>query len=188
MALEEPLLRWFTDALPHLPQHPANRFLDQVLLVVKQQLGHTQGFAEVAALEGLDETGVGGLNLGADGRFLPQAELRSRMARAAIYALPARYEPFGLSVLEAAAAGCALVLGDIASLRETWAGAALFVPPDDEAALGEALRRLIAAPAERARLAERALRRARALTAAAMAERTLGLYRSLRRPALRATA
>ncbi|MFO1056319.1 MAG: glycosyltransferase family 4 protein [Dongiaceae bacterium] len=119
---------------------------------------------------------------------LPQAAVRARMARAAIYALPARYEPFGLSVLEAAAGGCALVLGDIASLRETWAGAALFVPPDDEAALGEALRRLIAAPAERARLAERALRRARALTAAAMAERTLDLYRSLRRPALRATA
>ena len=54
---------------------------------------------------------------------------------AAIYALPARYEPFRLEVLEAAAPGCALVLGDIASLRELWDGAALFVAPDDDRAL-----------------------------------------------------
>ena len=52
------------------------------------------------------------------------------MGRAAIYALPARYEPFGLSILEAALSGCALVIGDIPSLREIWADAALFVPSD----------------------------------------------------------
>ena len=34
--------------------------------------------------------------------------------------LPARYEPFGLSILEAALSGCALVLGDLPSLRELW--------------------------------------------------------------------
>jgi glycosyltransferase involved in cell wall biosynthesis len=33
---------------------------------------------------------------------LPQNELKRWMAEAAIYALPARYEPFGLSALEAA--------------------------------------------------------------------------------------
>ena len=54
-------------------------------------------------------------------------EMRELYRRAAIYALPARYEPFGLSVLEAAASGCALVLGDIPSLRENWADAAVFV-------------------------------------------------------------
>jgi glycosyltransferase involved in cell wall biosynthesis len=40
---------------------------------------------------------------------LPQSELKRWMAEAAIYALPARYEPFGLSALEAALSGCALV-------------------------------------------------------------------------------
>jgi glycogen(starch) synthase len=64
------------------------------------------------------------------------------LARAAIYALPARYEPFGLSVLEAGLAGCALVLGDIPSLREHWDGAALFVPPDDGRALRTTLNAL----------------------------------------------
>jgi hypothetical protein len=47
--------------------------------------------------------------------------------------LPARYEPFGLSVLEAALSGCALVPGDIASLRGNWDGVAEFVCPDDAA-------------------------------------------------------
>src|SRR5439155_5441375 len=55
--------------------------------------------------------------------------LASWMARASIYALPARYEPFGLSALEAALAGCALVLGDIPSLREVWGDTAIYVNP-----------------------------------------------------------
>ena len=67
-------------------------------------------------------------------------------AAAAIYALPARYEPFGLSVLEAAQHGCALVLGDIDSLRENWDGAALFVDPDDAGALAASWARLAAHP------------------------------------------
>ena len=53
------------------------------------------------------------------GSLSPRA-LAAWLARAAIYCLPARYEPFGLSVLEAALSGCALVLGDIPSLREIW--------------------------------------------------------------------
>lgn len=64
--------------------------------------------------------------------------------RAAVFVLPARYEPPGLTVLEAAQAGCALILGDIPSLRELWDGAALFVPPDDDAALMRAIRTVIA--------------------------------------------
>lgn len=69
--------------------------------------------------------------------------LASWFSRASIYALPARYEPFGLSALEAGLAGCALVLGDIPSLREVWGNAAIFVPPDDAGALRAALQTLI---------------------------------------------
>jgi len=91
---------------------------------------------------------------------LSNAALSAQMSNAAIYALPARYEPFGLSVLEAALCGCALVLGDIPSLREVWADAAVYVPPDDSAALRFALRALIADDAARARLAVAARTRA----------------------------
>lgn len=87
----------------------------------------------------------------------------------------ARYEPFGLSVLEAAQAGCALVLGDIPSLRENWDGAALFAAPDDDDALRDALRRLIEDDALRARFGARARRRAMFMTAARMADEYLGV-------------
>ena len=59
------------------------------------------------------------------------------LRRATIFALPARYEPFGLSALEAGLAGCALVLGDI-PMREVWHDAAMFVPPEQPAALENA--------------------------------------------------
>src|SRR3954447_23579633 len=91
---------------------------------------------------------------------LPAHDIARRMAAASIYALPARYEPFGLSVLEAGLSGCALVLGDIASLREVWGSAALYVPPDDHAALRAVLAQLIADADARETLARAARRRA----------------------------
>jgi glycogen(starch) synthase len=90
----------------------------------------------------------------------PASAMAAHYARAAIFAAPARYEPFGLSVLEAALAGCALVLGDIPSLRENWEGAAVFVPTDDVSALHRALVGLIDAAARRTELGERARVRA----------------------------
>ena len=110
---------------------------------------------------------------------LPREQLARELAQAAIYALPARYEPFGLSVLEAAFSGCALVLGDIASLREVWGAAALYVPPDDPRALHVALQDLIAAPADRERLAQAARTRAQRYTARAMADAYLACYAQL---------
>lgn len=98
------------------------------------------------------------------------------MSRAAVFALPARYEPFGLSVLEAALAGCALVLGDIPSLREHWDGNAVFVPPDDADLLRLALSSLIEDPRLRHTLAMRARRRALGLSARRMARAYLTVY------------
>ncbi|WNG21070.1 glycosyltransferase family 4 protein [Cystobacter fuscus] len=111
---------------------------------------------------------------------LAPGELAGWMARAAIYALPARYEPFGLSILEAALAGCALVLGDIPSLREVWGEAARFVHPDDEDGLARALRELMAHPDEREHLAHAARARALTFTPRRMVEAYLELYAALR--------
>jgi glycosyltransferase involved in cell wall biosynthesis len=101
------------------------------------------------------------------------------MARAAIYALPARYEPFGLSILEAAASGCALILGDIPSLRELWQDAAVFVPPDDPGAIAASIDRLIGDRERRSLLAAAALRRARRYSATRMARGYARIYREL---------
>jgi glycosyltransferase involved in cell wall biosynthesis len=110
---------------------------------------------------------------------LPRGRLAREFATAAIYALPARYEPFGLSVLEAALSGCALVLGDIPSLREIWGPAALYVPPDDHAALRSTLLRLMDEPAERKRLAEAARQRALHFTPERKCDGYLAAYAQL---------
>jgi glycosyltransferase involved in cell wall biosynthesis len=110
---------------------------------------------------------------------LDSAEMLAAYRRAAIYALPAQYEPFGLSVLEAAQGGCALVLGDIESLRENWDGAAAFVDPRDPDRLAAEIEALIGDPGRRASLAIKARLRARRFRAAAMCDATLGLYQRL---------
>ena len=51
-------------------------------------------------------------------------------ASATVFASAARYEPFGLSVLEAALAGMRLVLWELPTFRELWDGAAWFVTPE----------------------------------------------------------
>lgn len=124
-----------------------------------------------------------------DGRAAPRGaylagelaadELAALAGRASIYALPARYEPFGLSILEAALAGCALVLGDLPALRETWQDDAVYVPPGDRGALVAALRALGRDPARRVELADRAIARAHTLTAHRMATAYRELYDEL---------
>ncbi len=116
------------------------------------------------------------------GELAPET-LARHYARASIYALPARYEPFGLSILEAGLAGCALVLGDVPSLREVWRDAALYVPPDDHIALRECLSKLIADEALRTRLATKARARALAYTPQRMARGYLAAYTRILRAA-----
>jgi glycogen synthase len=110
---------------------------------------------------------------------LPPESLACFFCRASIYALPARYEPFGLSVLEAALAGCALVLGDTPSLREVWEGAALFVDPDSTELLQSVLAGLIDRPDLRATLGALARERALTYTPERMAEGYAAAYRDL---------
>jgi glycogen synthase len=116
---------------------------------------------------------------------LEALELALQLARAAIYALPARYEPFGLSILEAGLAGCALVLGDIPSLREVWDEAAVFVPPGDAEALAVMLQTLIRDTARLAQLTALARTRALQLTPERMLIGYLAVYQELLQARLR---
>jgi glycosyltransferase involved in cell wall biosynthesis len=100
-------------------------------------------------------------------------------AKAAIYALPARYEPFGLTALEAALSGCALVLGDIDSLHEVWGPAACYVSPDRRAEWRDTVNDLLTDEVSRARLSAAAMARARHFAPARLARRYLSLYRKV---------
>lgn len=97
-------------------------------------------------------------------------------SRASIYALPARYEPFGLTALEAGLSGCALVLGDIPSLREVWGDAALFVDPEDPASLRDAIKCLISDKGLLAEFSLRARERALGYSIEKTSAAYLGLY------------
>jgi len=110
---------------------------------------------------------------------LSHSALRARMQHAAIFASPARYEPFGLSVLEAASAGCALVLSNIPTFRELWSGAALFVDPNDDRSLHLALAGLCADDRERARLQLAARHRSERYSLVQTADAYRALYRRL---------
>ena len=107
---------------------------------------------------------------------LSAARMAGLLAARPVYATAAVYEPFGLSVLEAALNGCALLLSDIPTHRELWRGAARFVPADDPRAFAEAANALLAAPEEREMLGRSASERARHYTPAAMAERMAAIY------------
>ena len=107
---------------------------------------------------------------------LSDAAVADHLSARPIFASAARYEPFGLAVLEAASAGCALVLSDIPTFRELWDGAATFVAPGDDVAFARAIDALASDPAARIDTGERARARAAHYIPAANARGMADIY------------
>jgi glycogen synthase len=107
---------------------------------------------------------------------LPASKVTARLSQSAIFALPAKYEPFGLGPIEAALSGCALVLGDIPSFREIWGNTAIFVDPWDGKELTKSINDLIDDHWQRAGLAHRARARASEFSPARLAREYLAAY------------
>lgn len=101
------------------------------------------------------------------------------LSKTSIYTLPARYEPFGLSALEAALSECALVLGDIPTLREVWGSAALYADPDNPNELKHQIQSLIQHPSYRKRMAQKARQKARRYSPYRFTEQYLDVYQEL---------
>lgn len=110
--------------------------------------------------------------------WLSPRQVADHLAASPIYVTAARYEPFGLGVLEAAQAGCALVLSDLPTFRELWDQAASFVPLGDPHGYAAAITGLMQDPARRAALGDAARARAGRYTVAAMAAGTLAVYQA----------
>jgi glycosyltransferase involved in cell wall biosynthesis len=107
---------------------------------------------------------------------LSAARVAGLLAARPIYASAAYYEPFGLSVLEAAQTGCALVLSDIPSHRELWDGVASFVGASDDQGFARAIQELLDNPAERERGGELAQIKAESYSPRAMALAMAAIY------------
>jgi glycosyltransferase involved in cell wall biosynthesis len=121
---------------------------------------------------------------------LGEEELARWLSARPVFVSAALYEPFGLSVLEAASAGCPLILSDIPTFRELWDDIAIFVAPRDEEGFTRAIANLVGDDFERAVLGRAAKERAALYSPDAMAAQMAAIYRSLlpavRRPVLAA--
>jgi glycosyltransferase involved in cell wall biosynthesis len=95
-------------------------------------------------------------------------------AESAIYVCTSLYEPFGLSPLEAALCGCAIVAREIASMREVWANAALYFRDAED--LSVVLRQLFEDPELLRRYQQRAVEWARMFSRERMVESYRTVY------------
>ena len=71
-----------------------------------------------------------------------EVQMRALYSQSAIYVATSRYEPFGITAVEAALSRCAIVANDIPSHREVWGDAALYFDANDAASLADVLQRL----------------------------------------------
>jgi glycosyltransferase involved in cell wall biosynthesis len=136
----------------------------------------------VGPLRGPNTTAVSFKHLRTCGA-LGERAVAEHLAARPIFASSALYEPFGLSALEAAQAGCALVLSDIPTFRELWQDAAIFVAATDAPGFANAFGELLRDPERREQLGRAARLRAFRYAPDAMARQMAQIYEQVATPA-----
>jgi glycosyltransferase involved in cell wall biosynthesis len=112
--------------------------------------------------------------------YVSPSELAAWYARAQIFAFPSLDEGFGMPVLEAMAAGVAVVASNRSALPEVAGEAALQVDPESVEALGQALGGLTRNEELRRELVQRGTARARLFTWEKAVRETWEVYRKVR--------
>jgi glycosyltransferase involved in cell wall biosynthesis len=123
------------------------------------------------------------LGIGARVRFtgyVPGESLPLLYNAATLFALPSRYEGFGLPVVEAMASGTPVIVAAAGSLPEVAGGAGVVVDPLDAEAWASALAALLADAGRRAALGEAGLARAARFTWDRAVRETAQVYRRAR--------
>ena len=105
-------------------------------------------------------------------------ELAWLYRRAAVLAIPSRYEGFGIPLVEAMQFGCPVIAATAGAMPEITGDAALLVPPDDQQALSGALARVLADDALRAQLIDAGRARAASFSWQRAAHETIDVYRA----------
>jgi glycosyltransferase involved in cell wall biosynthesis len=111
--------------------------------------------------------------------YVPAEELARLYARARIFAFPSLDEGFGIPVLEAMAAGAAVVASNRSALPEVSGDAALLIDPFDTGSITHALIRLTEDENLRMQLQQKGWKRAAEFPWQAAIEGTWAIYRKL---------
>jgi alpha-1,3-rhamnosyl/mannosyltransferase len=140
--------------------------------------GHAAG-ASGALQRALEAAGLGAAGAGgapvAFAKDLTDGALEIAYAGADVLSLPSIFEGFGIPVLEAMARGLPTVLSTGGSLPEIGGDAAIYHAVGDDAALADALERILTEPAVAASMSVRGSERAAAFSWARAAEETLAV-------------
>ena len=110
---------------------------------------------------------------------LSKEKVNHWLQKAAVYALPVKYEPFGLSFLEAASRQCALVGGDIATLHELWGDAMFYAPAENAEDLAWGCNTILSDERYRSHLAAKARQKSLKYTLNRKVQQYNNLYRKI---------
>ncbi len=109
--------------------------------------------------------------------YVPDEQMPSMYAGAALFVMPSLYEGFGMPPLEAMACGVPVVAANESSLPEVLGNAAMFLDPHDEGAWAEGIQRLLNNPQEAATLRRDGFVQAAKYSWERTARETLNVYR-----------
>jgi O-antigen biosynthesis alpha-1,2-mannosyltransferase len=111
--------------------------------------------------------------------YIPPEELGAWYARAQVFAFPSLDEGFGMPVLEAMAAGAAVLTSSRSAMPEVAGDAAMLIDPEDLESLIEGLRRMTDDADLRADLAQRGFERAGQFTWEKAVNETWDVYKAV---------
>ena len=113
--------------------------------------------------------------------YQDDATVTALMSQAIAFVYPSRYEGFGFPLVEAMAAGAAVVSSTAASLPELGGDAVLYADPDDARGFADGMARIMKDGALRKSLQEQGRRRAASFQWSATADAMLAMYREAAR-------
>ena len=111
--------------------------------------------------------------------YVSDEQLRTLYAHASLYVHPSLYEGFGLTVLEAMAAGCPVVTSNVYSLPEVAGDAALLIDPYNVDEIAEAIESVCLDASLKTDLVRRGLARAKTFTWDRCAGKVAAIYESV---------
>ena len=100
-----------------------------------------------------------------------------QMAEAMVY--PSYFEGFGLPVLEAQASGCPVITSNISSLPEAGGDGALYVDPENDSEIGEAVLKILSDKKFKAELIHKGIKNAARFSDKVVAANLMEVYRKV---------